>query len=133
MLAFSIRSVSCSLRPAIVVTALAVSTRKCVKTGWSSTSSWKKWSVAEVAGREVFDRLAVGATGARELFGEPLDDLLQALSGRRVQRVEQLIEVDALPASPTPAGSCRASARARCSGRVRAGCSDRPRSPATAP
>src|SRR5271155_3364055 len=47
--ALPIRSVSASERAPIVVTALAVSTRKLVNTGWSRISSEKRWSVADSA------------------------------------------------------------------------------------
>ena len=108
VLAFSIRSVSCSWRAPIVVTALAVSTRKFVNTGWSRTSSAKKWSVAAERGREVFGRIRRSARLAPDvLFGQALDELLQALARLRVERVEQLVEVGDFVASRAPAASRR--------------------------
>ena len=55
-------------------------------------------------GAEVFGRQPQLATGAGELFGRALDQLLQARTGLRVERVEQLVEVGHRPGGAAAQG-----------------------------
>ncbi len=66
-----------------------------MNTGWSRTSSCEEVVCRAPAPAAKYSvGLAEVAADARVLFGEALDELLQALAGLRVERVEQLVEVD---------------------------------------
>ena len=123
-LRFEMREVSCGARCASAPVTLDPATSACSSAFWSRASSCTSWSVVDRNGlRYLADRLTFLALPL-VLHRGAVEPLLQALARSRVERVEQLVEVDdgrrlldarAGRRRGSPA-RCSAQARARCSG-----------------
>ena len=93
-LAFETRSARSSRRSAIAPTTVAVSTTKLSKRSSSRISSLTSRELVESAGLKYLAASLASSRLAVVLGGAALDDLLEALARLRVERVEELVEVD---------------------------------------
>ena len=114
--ALATRPARSSRRAASAVTTFAESSTKLRSSCWSRVSSVTSREVVDSAGLKYFERLVRLAAASRVLRGEALHDVLQALARLRVERVEELVEVDDGRRAVGRDASRRPGARARCSG-----------------